>query len=240
MRTLIIIPAYNEEEAIQKTLRSLLSLPDCDVVVINDGSLDRTAEQVTQHIAAHPEHAVRLVNLPLNVGIGGAMQTGFKYAERAGYDYGIQFDGDGQHSAESLNALLSHAEEHGLDLCIGSRFLSDDANFRSSPLRRVGIRFFSILIGFLTRIRATDPTSGFRVYGRRSLALFARVYPDDYPEPEVLLVCSRNDLKVGEFPVQMQERQGGVSSIRYWNTAYYMMKVTIAILIDRIRAKELS
>ncbi len=238
MRLLVIIPAYKEEEAILGTLQSLADLPGkFDVLVVNDGSDDATAERVDGYAADHPN--VHLVNLPFNCGIGVAMQTGFQFAEQHGFDYAIQFDGDGQHPADQVMDLVNFAAAEDLDLAVGSRFLPDsEEGFQSTAMRRLGIRFFAGLISLLTGEGVSDPTSGFRVYGRRALAVFARTYPEDYPEPEALFWCCRNQLKVKEAPVKMKERQGGQSSIRYFRTIYYMLKVTVAIVIDRLRSKE--
>jgi glycosyltransferase involved in cell wall biosynthesis len=240
MKFLIIVPAYNEAAAITDTLASLAPLHEAaDVVVVNDGSRDATGARVTACAAAHPW--VTQVILPFNAGIGSAMQAGFAYAVRHGYDYAVQFDADGQHQADQVPALVAKAREQQLDLCVGSRFLDlNAATFRSTWARRQGIRFFSRLISLLVREPVTDPTSGFRVYGRRALEVFARTYPDDYPEPEALFWCFRNKLRVAEVPVVMQERQGGQSSIRRLRTLYYMVKVTMAILIDRLRNLEVG
>lgn len=231
---LIIIPAYNEAQAIEKTIQSLSGV-DADILVVNDGSSDTTGTIVCDLQKQCPRLA--LVSLPLNSGIGSAVQTGFLYARQHQYDYAVQFDGDGQHSEESLASLLEHAEANQLDLCIGSRFL-DIKSFTSSLLRQVGIRFFVWLISVLSGVKVTDPTSGFRVYSKRAIMRFAEQYPDDYPEPEALFWCARNKLQVGEYPVIMHERQGGQSSIRYFKTVYYMLKVSLAILIDRLRRRE--
>ncbi len=234
MNVLILIPAYNEEESIRKTLSTLQGV-DADILVINDGSTDRTKEMVEKDQLTNPR--IRLVSLPLNSGIGAGMQTGYLYAKNNHYDFAIQFDGDGQHNAACIEPMLQHAISNQLDLCIGSRFLEIDS-FTSSTLRRVGIRFFSWLIGRLSGEKTTDPTSGFRIAGTRAIHRFAEFYPDDYPEPESLFWCHRNGLKVGEFSVIMHERQGGQSSILYFKTIYYMLKVSTAICIDRLRAKE--
>lgn len=232
---LIIIPAFNEAQAIEETIRGLANM-NVDLLVVNDGSSDGTVQIIEKMKAQVPR--LSLVSLPLNSGIGATVQTGFLYAKQHDYDFAVQFDGDGQHSAESLESLLKHALDHELDLCIGSRFM-DIRSFTSSPLRQVGIRFFSWLISILSGVKVTDPTSGFRVYSRRAIGRFAEYYPDDYPEPEALFWCMRNKLKVGEYPVVMHKRQGGQSSIRYLRTVYYMLKVSLAILIDRIRSREL-
>jgi glycosyltransferase involved in cell wall biosynthesis len=180
------------------------------------------------------------VHLPLNCGIGVAMQTGYLFAaERGDYDYVVQFDGDGQHDASYVEVLVEMCRERRLDLCIGSRFLAHDDGFRSTAARRAGIRLFRALIGALTGAMITDPTSGFRCAGRRAWSSFAQRYPDDYPEPESLFWCVRNGLRVGETPVRMRERRGGVSSIRRLKAAYYMFKVSGAIVLDRLRPQEM-
>jgi len=236
MKTLIIIPAYNEEEAITATIQSLSHI-DADILVVNDGSLDNTGSIIQSLTSTTARLAT--IHLPINSGIGVTMQTGFIYAQRNNYNYAIQFDGDGQHDANSIPALLNHTIENNLDLCIGSRYLDLTTRaFKSTPMRRLGIMFFSKLIMLLTGGKVKDTTSGFRVYGKNVIAFFAKSYPVDYPEPESISWCFRNKLKVDEFSVTMHERQGGVSSINYLKSVYYMFKVTTSILIDRIRRKE--
>jgi len=237
-KILVIIPAYNEAEALEACVVGLCrDMPRVGVLVVNDGSMDGTGP-IAETLAARLS-AVRVLHLPVNSGIGAAVQSGLIYAARNGYSAAIQYDGDGQHDARFIPAMLETARIEKLDLVIGSRYLNfEDGAFKSTVARRIGIRFFSFLIGLLTGAKITDPTSGFRVYGRRAIEFFARHYPDDYPEPEALFWCVRNGLHVGEVPVRMQERQGGVSSIRYFSTAYYMIKVTLAILVDRLRSQE--
>ena len=237
--TLMVIPAYNEEDALEACVDRLVKCcPDVDVLIINDGSVDRTFEIGQGLSNRFPQ--VSVISLPMNSGIGATVQTGMIYAERHGYRQAIQYDGDGQHRPEYIKDMLSAAKEKGLDLCVGSRFLdSDSDNFKSTALRRVGIKFFSSLISMLRGTKVTDPTSGFRVYGKRAISFFSTHYPDDYPEPEALFWCARNGLNVGEISVVMQERQGGESSIRSLKSVYYMVKVTIAICVDRIRGREI-
>jgi glycosyltransferase involved in cell wall biosynthesis len=240
MKNLIILPAYNEEEALPKTVANLQGLPDnFELLVINDGSLDQTGK-VAEHLARTSRLPLHVIHLPVNCGIGVAVQTGYLFAaQRAGFTYVIQFDADGQHDAAAIPALVAECEAKNLDLCVGSRFLVlDRPNFRSTFVRRLGIRFFARLIGTLSGVRVTDPTSGLRCAGPRAWMSFARRYPEDYPEPEALFWCARNRLRVGEVPVHMNERQGGITSIRYLRTIYYMLKVSLAILVDRLRAKE--
>lgn len=240
MRSLIVLPAFNEEEALPRTLATLARLPaGFEALVVNDGSTDRTAA-VAEAAAAEAPFPVHVVHLPVNSGIGAAVQTGYRFAtERGGYKYVIQFDADGQHDVNALAPLVERCERDGLDLCIGSRFLDPaGAGFRSTFTRRLGIRFFANLISTLSGVPVTDPTSGLRCAGPRAWRRFAEHYPDDYPEPESLFWCARNKLKVGELPVTMHERQGGVSSIRHLRTAYYMLKVTMSIVFDRLRSRE--
>lgn len=237
---LIVLPAFNEAEALPSTIRALQQLPDgFELLVIDDGSIDETAT-VARRLRAESRLPLHVVSLPANCGIGAAVQTGYLFAARKNcYQYVIQFDADGQHGADYLTRLVQTCEDQQLDLCIGSRFLSGAGNeFRSTFLRRIGIRFFAGLISLLTGQRVTDPTSGFRCAGPRAWRAFVERYPDDYPEPESLFWCARNDLRIGEIPVRMQERSTGVSSIRSLRTAYYMIKVTMAILIDRFRPLE--
>ena len=244
MKNLIIIPAYNEEQALPATLASLQALPaSFEIVVINDGSRDGTSN-AARAAARSSKLALHVIDMPVNGGIGVTVQTGYLFAaQRGGYKYAIQFDADGQHDSACLEALVAECEAQNLDLCIGSRFLEKPGeksvdNFKSTFSRRVGIRFFSRLIGMLSGLRVTDPTSGFRCAGPRAWATFAARYPEDYPEPESLFWCARNGFRVGEIAVRMHERQGGVSSIRHFKTIYYMVKVSLAIVIDRLRKRE--
>lgn len=229
VKKLIIIPAYNEEANIEKTVESILNdSTGFDYVVINDCSTDRTKEICEQK-------GYNIVNLPINLGIGGAVQTGYKYAARNGYDMAVQVDGDGQHDPAFLEEMAEYLEKNNLDMVIGSRFI-EKQGFQSSGLRRVGIRFFSWLIKLLTGTTVTDPTSGLRMIGKNVLRLFAEEYPKDYPEPESVVAILRKGMRVEEIPVVMREREGGVSSISMKKSVYYMVKVTLAILIERIRA----
>lgn len=228
MKRLIIIPAYNEEENIEKTVEAILrDSKGFDYVIINDCSTDKT-KQICE------ERGYNIVNLPINLGIGGAVQTGYKYAVRNGYDMAVQVDGDGQHDPKFLEEMAEYLEKNELDMVIGSRFI-EKQGFQSSGLRRVGIRFFTWLIKVLTGETITDPTSGLRMIGRNVLEIFAKDYPKDYPEPESVVAILRKKMKVKEIPVIMHEREGGVSSISMKKSVYYMIKVTLAIVIERIR-----
>ena len=228
----MIIPAYNEEESIFDTVTSILNYRkkvdfDLDYVVINDGSTDKT-KQILE------DNHFNAVHLVMNLGIGGAVQTGYKYAYENGYDVAVQVDGDGQHDPEFLNTMADYLIEHQVDMVIGSRFI-EKKGFQSSITRRMGIQFFSKLIKVLTGKKITDPTSGLRMIGRNVMEIFSEDYPRDYPEPESIVAVLRKNMKIEEIPVVMLERQGGVSSISPKKSIYYMIKVTLAILIERIR-----
>lgn len=228
MKKLIIIPAYNEESNIEKTVSAIQkNAQGFDYVIINDCSLDSTRKICE-------EKGYNIVNLPINLGIGGAVQTGYRYALENDYDVAVQVDGDGQHDPEFLNIMAEYLEKENLDMVIGSRFIEKEG-FQSSKLRRIGIVFFSVLIKTLTGVKITDPTSGLRMAGKNVIALFAEDYPRDYPEPESVVTVIRRGMKVEEIPVVMKEREGGVSSISLKKSVYYMIKVTLAILIERIR-----
>ncbi len=228
-RTLVIIPAYNEEATIVSVIENIhASVPDCDIVVVDDGSRDDTASLVCQHGGAE------LLSLPFNLGIGGGMQTGYKYALRNGYDVAIQCDADGQHPAEEIPRLVARIEDGSADVVIGSRYVAD-SDYHPSFLRRVGKSILSRWIDLFIGGGITDTTSGFRAMNRQAITIVARNYPEDYPEPEVLVILHKHGLKVIEIPVQMHPRQGGVTSIRPHGAAYYMIKVGLAIVIDIFR-----
>lgn len=240
MRHLVIIPAFNEETALPGTVARLRDLPEeYEILIVNDGSRDRT-RPVAEGLQTGSERPLHVVTLPVNCGIGVAVQTGYRFAAAAGrFQYVIQFDADGQHDAEFIRHLVAQCEFQKLDLCVGSRFLENfGPGSRSTFSRRIGIRFFARLISLLSSVKVTDPTSGFRCLGPRAWTRFAEAYPEDYPEPESLFWCARNRLNVGEVPVRMFERQGGVSSIRQLRTIYYMVKVSLAIIFDRLRRRE--
>lgn len=231
MKKLIIIPAYNESESIENTVRDIMeNAPDFDYVVINDCSKDNTK-------AICESNGFNIVNLPINLGIGGAVQTGYKYAMEYGYDIAVQVDGDGQHDPAFLKQMAEIIEKEDLDMVIGSRFI-DKEGFQSSFMRRVGIKYFTVLIKMITGKTITDPTSGLRMIGRNVIKLYASDYPKDYPEPESVVAVLRRGMKVKEIPVVMRSRQGGVSSINPSKSVYYMIKVTLAILVESVRKKE--
>lgn len=221
-RVLIMIPAYNEEESIVAVAKTV-SDAGWDYVVINDGSTDSTLQLCK-------DNGINVVSLPQNLGIGGGVQTGHKYALEHGYDIDIQFDGDGQHDVACIPDLVD-AISQGADLAIGSRFVDDRENFRSTWLRRVGINWLSFWIKLFTGKTATDPTSGFRACSRTAIELFSKSYPIDYPEPESIVLALKNGLAIKDVAVLMHERQGGKSSIGGLSSIYYMVKVSIAIAI---------
>lgn len=228
MRKLIIIPAYNESACIENTVRDIMeNAPDFDYVIINDCSTDNTREICEKN-------GFNIVNLPINLGIGGAVQTGYMYAEEYGYDVAVQVDGDGQHDAQFLRTMADYLEEHQVDMVIGSRFIEKEG-FQSSFMRRVGINYFTGLIKLMTGKLVTDPTSGLRMAGRNVIRLFANSYPKDYPEPESTVAALKRKYVIEEIPVVMRERQGGESSITLKKSVYYMIKVTLAIFMEALR-----
>lgn len=228
MKKLVMIPAYNEQGSIEKTVRDILNYaPDFDYVVINDCSTDKTLEVCR-------ENGFHVVSLPVNLGIGGGVQTGYLYAFQNDYDIAVQFDGDGQHNARYLNEMADRLVRDNLDMVIGSRYIRKEG-FQSSGLRRVGIRYFTALIRLVTGKKITDPTSGMRMAGRDVIEMYARNYPKDYPEPESVVAILKAGKKVDEIPVQMNAREEGVSSISPKKSVYYMIKVSLAILIAAIR-----
>lgn len=231
MKKLVIIPAYNESASIKSTVEEIRQkAKDFDYVIINDCSKDQTREICE-------ENNYNIINLPINLGIGGAVQTGYRYGYNHGYDIAVQVDGDGQHNPEFLRQMAEYFQSHEVDMVIGSRFIEKEG-FQSSGTRRIGIKYFTILIKMLTGKEITDPTSGLRMVNRDIMGMFAREYPKDYPEPESTVAVLRKGKKVEEIPVVMRERQGGVSSISLKKSVYYMVKVSLAILIEWIRKKD--
>jgi len=230
-KILIIVPAFNEEANIKKTVREIFSLKlDLDVLVVNDGSKDATVNEA-RAAGAH------VISHPFNLGIGGAVQTGFKFAARHNFDIAIQVDGDGQHDVAYLEKLLEPILKDEADMAIGSRFITL-SGYQSSFIRRIGINFFARLISFLIGFRVTDPTSGFRAVNKKMIRVFSQYYPQDFPEPEAIVVARRYNARIKEVSVVMRKRAGGNSSIRYLKTFYYMVKVTFAILLDKLKSKK--
>lgn len=227
MKCLIIIPAYNEAANIEKVINNIVqNYPQYDYVIINDGSTDKTAE-----VCANAGYQV--LNLPINMGIGGAVQTGYRYAKKNNYDAAVQIDGDGQHDVAFLEDMLKLLESGEADVVIGSRFVQKEG-FQSSQIRRVGIRFLSILARILTGVQIRDITSGYRVVNRRFIEIYANDYPVDYPEPEAMIIAAVYGGIIKEYPVIMRERENGTSSITFKKSIYYMIKVTLAMLVRRL------
>jgi glycosyltransferase involved in cell wall biosynthesis len=230
---LAIVPAYNESASIARVVSELREhAAGFDVVVVDDGSTDDTSDRARSAGAEVLRH-------PYNLGIGGAVQSGYMYASERGYDIAVQVDGDGQHDPRCLGFMLEHLESHPeVDMVTGSRFLADDGDgFRSSAPRRLGIRIFAGVLSRIVGQQVTDPTSGLRMAGRRGIELFARDYPHDYPEVEAVLLMHAHQLASVELPVKMRERTGGVSSINSTRSIYYMIKVLLAVFVGLFRAR---
>ncbi len=227
MKVLIIIPVFNEEKNIEHVLDSIeAACPHYDVLVIDDGSIDHSYDLIRQR------NKEAVVRLPSNLCIGGARQTGYKYAFYHQYDIVVQVDGDGQHNPLCIEKMIEKLKQ-GYNVCIGSRFITYEG-FQSSGIRRIGISFLYGLLKCITGEKITDPTSGFRVCDRKAIEFYAFEYPLDYPEAESIVTASRNKMKLCEAPVAMEERKSGKSSIGKRASVYYMIKVTIAILIEAI------
>ena len=234
MRTLIIIPAYNEEKSILNTVNSIIKYnkknkEKFDFVVINDGSKDKTEEILVNNNLNH----IKLIN---NLGIGGAIQTGYKYAFNHDYDIAVQFDGDGQHDINYVKDIIEPIKKGEANMVIGSRFIdTKKEGFKSSASRRMGIKIISFFIKLFTGKKVYDTTSGFRAVDKDIIQLFSNSYPTEYPEPVSEVTILKRKLKIAEVPVLMHERQGGKSSIHAWKNVYYMINVTIAMFIESIR-----
>lgn len=226
-KCLIIIPAYNEAENIEKVINNLVNhYPQYDYVIVNDGSIDATEKICLKN-------RYQVLNLPINMGIGGAVQTGYCYARDNDYDMAVQIDGDGQHDVAYLGDMLKMIESGEADMVIGSRFVQKEG-FQSSGPRRIGIKLLSTLGWVLTGVKVRDITSGYRVVNRRFIQIFSQDYPADYPEPEALVIAAVHGGRIKEYPVVMREREGGTSSITLKKSVYYMIKVTLAMLIRRL------
>jgi glycosyltransferase involved in cell wall biosynthesis len=231
-KILVIIPAYNEASNIVNVIEGVKAEnPLWHIAVINDASKDNTEKHAEETGKAF------VINLPCNLGIGGAVQTGFKFAKRYNYDIALQFDGDGQHKASEIYKLLEPIEREEADVVIGSRFCRLSNGFKSTIIRRIGIKLFEILNSCLIKQKITDNTSGFRAYNKKSISFLSDNYPTDYPEPEAVILLGRNGFHIEEVMVDMQERQSGVSSISGLKPAYYMIKVLLAIFVNTLRPK---
>jgi glycosyltransferase involved in cell wall biosynthesis len=228
-RVIAVVPAFDEEGAIGSVVAGIRTLDGrFDVVVVDDGSADGTA-------AAAAAAGATVIRLPYNLGIGAAVQTGFRFALERGYDLAVRLDGDGQHDPAELPKLLGPLEAGEADIVTGSRFADGNGAYKPPLRRRLGIVFFARLVSLLTRQRVTDTTSGFQALNRRGIALFAEDYPSDYPEVEATLLVLKHRLRLREVPVRMREREHGSSSITFVRSVYYMLKVTLALLVAMFR-----
>ena len=236
MKVILIIPAYNEEENILKVYNKINEYNsknefNLDYVVINDGSKDNTLKILRENNINH-------INLIHNLGIGGAVQTGYKYAYENNYDIAVQFDGDGQHDISYVEKICRSIIEGEADMCIGTRYLDKkESKFQSTFMRRLGKNIISVMINICCKQKITDPTSGFRAASKIIIEMFAKSYPTEYPEPESTVAVLLNGYKVKELPVSMNERVGGKSSISVWKSVDYMFKVSMAVIIDSINLK---
>lgn len=231
MKILTIIPAYNEEATIGNVIRRItLSIPQADILVVNDGSKDSTSKKSM-------EAGAKVIDLPFNLGIGGAMQTGYIYAKENGYDIAVQVDADGQHDPGFIKDLLEPILENSADVVVGSRYINK-TEYKSPVFRRMGMIFFSFLVSTLANQKFKDTTSGFRAVNKNVIDFFSNCYPVDYPEVDVLVRLKKNNFKIIELPVKMLERQGGKSSITTLRSMYYMIKVSLSLIIGTLRSSE--
>lgn len=237
MKILLIIPAYNEEENVLNVYNTIKEYNEkseqkLDYVFINDGSKDNTLKLLQDNNLNH-------INLIHNLGIGGAVQTGYKYAYENGYDIAVQFDGDGQHDINYVSKICQPIIDGQVNMCIGTRYLDKSSSeFQSTFMRRLGKNIISFLINLLCKKKITDPTSGFRATDKKIIEIFAKDYPTEYPEPESTVKVLVDGYKVEEVPVSMNERTGGKSSINVWKSADYMIKVSLAVILDSINFKK--
>jgi len=230
MKILAIVPALNEADNIGSVVQDLKTAsPWLDVLVIDDGSTDQTAEVARAHGA-------KVISLPVNLGIGGAVQTGFLYALKHHYDVALQVDGDGQHKAEEIRKLVDPVLRGEADVTIGSRFL-EKTSYKSAWPRRLGIYLLSKTIQSVVRKNFTDPTSGFRAYNQKALQIVSTHYSTDYPEPDAIVTLLKNRLRVTEISVEMDARLSGSSSITPFKSGYYMFKVSLAIILNSMMSR---
>jgi len=228
-RVVAVVPAYNESGAVGRVVDEIrAACPEAEVVVVDDASTDETA-------AVAEARGATVLRLPFNVGIGGAVQTGFRYALEEGFDRAVRLDGDGQHDASEIPTLFAPLERGEADLVIGSRFVDGVGTYRPPLARRLGIRVFARLVSLLGGQRVTDTTSGFIALDRAGIELFAREYPHDYPEVEATLVALRSGLRLAQVQAEMRERETGSSSITFVRSLYYIVKVLLALLVASLR-----
>lgn len=231
MKILVIIPAYNEDATIKSVIQRIsLKMPQADILVVNDGSKDNTSSEAKKAGA-------KVTDLSYNLGIGGAMQTGYIYAKEHSYDIAVQVDADGQHDPSYIKDLLMPILNNSADVVVGSRYISK-TNYRSSVFRRMGMIFFSFLVSTLTNQKFKDTTSGFRAVNKDVIGYFSNYYPVDYPEVDVLVRLKRRNFRIAELPVEMHERQGGKSSITALRSLYYMFKVSLSLIIGTLKSSE--
>jgi glycosyltransferase involved in cell wall biosynthesis len=230
LRSVAIVPAFNEEQAIARVIAEIRAYDaQLEIVVVDDGSRDRTGD-VARAAGA------RVLRLPFNLGIGGAVQTGFRYARENDFDLAVRVDADGQHDPAQLDSVVEPIKRGDADIVVGSRYLSPRGDgYRSSAPRRLGIRILARVVSLLTRQRITDPTSGFQALNRKAIVLFAADYPHDYPEAEALVLLLRHRLRLREVPITMRPRAAGRSSIQTLSSGYYMVKVLLALLVGSFR-----
>jgi len=229
----VLIPCFNEEYSIGQLVAEVnSSIADATVIVVNDGSTDQTS-RIAKNSGA------TTIDLPINLGVGGAMQTGFIYAKKQNASLAIKIDGDGQHPPDEAIALIEALDQHDADIVIGSRFLEQQKGYQSTLTRRLGIKFLGLICRILTGMIITDPTSGFRAYSQKSIKFFAGNYPDfDYPEPEEIILAHKHGLKIVEVPVEMRARKFGVSTLTPSISCYYMIKVSLAMIFIFLRKLE--
>jgi glycosyltransferase involved in cell wall biosynthesis len=233
LRCLIIVPAYNEGHSIGRLIARLgQALPEMDVLVVDDGSTDHTARAA--RAAREGDGKSQTLSLPFNLGIGGAMQTGYRYAALHGYDVAIQVDGDGQHRPREVRKLVEYLAQGRADFVVGSRFM-EQAGYRQKPLRAVGARMLRFMLRLFSGQDMTDCTSGFRAANRRVIQAFSHWYPEDYPEPEVILLLHRAGYRIREVAVSMRQRRAGSSSISSFIGIFYVMKVSLCLILDMAR-----
>jgi glycosyltransferase involved in cell wall biosynthesis len=229
VRRIAVVPAFNEQQNVGRVIEEIRAFdPGLDIVVVDDGSVDATAAVARQHGAI-------VLRLPFNLGIGGAVQTGFRYAFEHEYDLAVRVDGDGQHDPSHLDRVIAPIVAGEADIAVGSRFVADVDGYRSSRSRRLGIRLLAVVVSRIVGRRVTDTTSGFQALNRKGIALFARDYPHDYPEVEATVMVSRHRLRAVEVSVSMRERSSGRSSITAVRSVYYMVKVLLAIFVGLFR-----
>lgn len=233
-RVLLIIPAYNESESLPSTLKEVRTYCEAEhsftleYIVINDGSTDNT-------VGVCKAHNIEMIDLPFNLGIGGAVQTGYLFAHKQDFDFAVQYDGDGQHDIAYLEALLQPVLSNQCDMAVGSRFINSNSRFQSTFSRRIGIQILSRILRICTGLHCTDPTSGFRAANKQAIAFLAENYPVDYPEPESLAELKKRRFRIQDVAVEMRERAKGVSSISPLKSVYYMIKVSLAIVCQGLQ-----